>query len=63
LITRALPYRFDAETSFELRPGGVRCLIDIPLPRSAPKAARASMAKSFVTTGVIDAVERRVAAE
>jgi two-component sensor histidine kinase len=36
LITRALPYRLGAETSFELRPGGVRCAIDLPLPRGVP---------------------------
>lgn len=40
LITRALPYRLGAETSFELRPGGLRCLIDLPLPGTArPRGA------------------------
>jgi two-component sensor histidine kinase len=40
LITRALPYRLGAETSFELRPGGVRCAIDLPLPRGVPLRSR-----------------------
>lgn len=36
LIARALPYRLGAETSFELRPGGVRCAINVPLPEASP---------------------------
>ncbi|WNO52872.1 PAS domain-containing protein [Stakelama saccharophila] len=31
LIERGLPYQLGATTAFELRPGGVRCVIDIPL--------------------------------
>lgn len=31
LITQALPYRLGAETSLEFRPGGVRCVIELPL--------------------------------
>jgi len=38
LITQALPYRLGAETSFELRSGGIRCLIDIPLPATPGQA-------------------------
>ncbi|HEY6815012.1 MAG TPA: PAS domain S-box protein, partial [Croceibacterium sp.] len=34
LITRALPYRLGAKTGFELRPGGIRCTIDLPLPKA-----------------------------
>jgi two-component sensor histidine kinase len=35
LITRALPYRLRAETSLEFGPGGVRCMIALPLPEAA----------------------------
>jgi two-component sensor histidine kinase len=33
LIERALPYAVGAKTSYELRPEGVRCTIDMPLDK------------------------------
>lgn len=35
LITEALPYRLGAETRWELRGGGVRCSLCVPLPAQA----------------------------
>jgi two-component sensor histidine kinase len=34
-IEQALPYQIDAETMFEIRPGGIRCRIALTVPRSA----------------------------
>ena len=45
LITQALPYRLGAETSFELRPGGVRCVIDLPLPDIVEESAQSGGAR------------------
>jgi two-component system CheB/CheR fusion protein len=33
LVEEALPYQLGATTSFEFRPGGVKCSIELPLPR------------------------------
>lgn len=33
LIERALPYALSARTSYDLRPEGVRCTIDLPLEK------------------------------
>jgi hypothetical protein len=38
LIERALPYQLDAETSYELRPDGVRCSINLPISAQAERA-------------------------
>jgi len=35
VIEEALPYQLGATTLFELRPGGVECVIELPLPRGA----------------------------
>lgn len=35
LIEEALPYQLGATTSFDLRPGGIECLISLPLPAGA----------------------------
>jgi two-component sensor histidine kinase len=35
LIERALPYQLGAETSYELRPEGVRCIITLPVSSTA----------------------------
>ena len=41
LITQALPYRLGAETSFEVRSGGVRCLLDVPMPAAQDRTGEA----------------------
>ena len=41
LITQALPYRLGAETNFELRSDGVRCLLDVPMPAAHDRAGEA----------------------
>lgn len=33
MIENALPYEFGAQTSLQFAPGGVRCKIEVPLPR------------------------------
>jgi hypothetical protein len=66
LTTRALPYRLGAKAGFELRPGGVRCQIELALPGSAQEQARlfgkrVPVVQDEYDNRLVDAVERMVA--
>lgn len=38
MIEEALPYQLGAKTSFELKPGGIKCSIQLPLPKEKADA-------------------------